>query len=91
MEEHISEAIERIHERNARVEADKAWERSPVRIGFIAVITYVCAAILLRLIGASNYLLSALVPVLGFVLSTQSLPFVRAWWLKRFNSKTTDH
>jgi hypothetical protein len=83
MEEHIGETVERILERNARVEADKAWERSIVRISAISLITYGCAAFLLYIIGASNPLRSALIPVLGYVLSTQSLPPLKAWWLKR--------
>jgi hypothetical protein len=85
MEEHIGETIERMLERNARVEADKAWERSLVRIGCIALITYVCASVLLYIIGVPNYAVSALVPVLGYVLSTQSLPPLKRWWLKRIH------
>ena len=81
MEEHIGETLERMLERNQRVEADKAWETSRVRIGTIAVITYVCASLLLVIIGVPNPLLSALVPVLGYLLSTQSFPFIKKWWL----------
>ena len=87
MEEHISDAIERIHERNARVEADKAWEQSLTRIASVAVITYLCAAFVLWTIGIPNYLLSAMVPVIGFVLSTQSLPSIKAWWVRRYLRK----
>ncbi|MES2995059.1 MAG: hypothetical protein V4681_03445 [Patescibacteria group bacterium] len=81
MEERIGETVERMLERNARVEADKAWETSGFRIGTIAAITYICAAIVLYVIGAQDYLLSAIVPALGYVLSTQSLPFIKKWWL----------
>lgn len=90
MEEHIGVIIERIQERNSRVEADKAWETSAVRIGSIAFITYIFAAILMHMIGVTNYLLSALVPVLGFVLSTQSLPFLKRWWLKQYFNRKLD-
>ncbi len=83
MEEHIGETVERILERNARVESDKAWETSFARIGSIAVITYVCAAVLMLIIGVARPLLSALIPVLGFVLSTQSLPLVKKKWLEK--------
>jgi len=80
--ERAEDAIIEILERNARVEADKAWERSFVRIGAIAVITYVCASLVMLVIGVTNPFLSALIPVLGYVLSTQSLPFLKSWWVK---------
>lgn len=83
MEEHIKETIERIQERNARVETDKAWETSFVRIAFVSLVTYACAALFLYVIGEPKYRIAALVPVLGFILSTQSLPFLKAWWIRK--------
>jgi hypothetical protein len=83
----ILEEIKSIHGRNRRVEADKAWETSWFRIFSICVITYACAAVLLFLIGATNFLLGALVPVLGYFLSTQSLPAVKRWWIKNYFNK----
>lgn len=82
MEEHIGDTIERMLERNARVEADKAWETSTIRIGAISLITYVSVAGLLYIIGVERFFLSALVPVAGFILSTQSLPVLKKWWVK---------
>lgn len=80
--EHIGEAVERMQERNARVEADKAWETSMFRIGTISAITYISVAAVLYLIGVPNYLFSAVVPVIGYILSTQSLPILKRLWLK---------
>lgn len=85
--EHIGETIAGLKERNARVEADKAWETSLVRISSIALITYVCAALLMLMIGVPSPFLSALVPVLGYTLSTQSLPFIRSWWVRRYSRR----
>jgi preprotein translocase subunit SecF len=82
MEEHIGETVERILERNARVESDKAWETSLTRIGSIALITYICAALVMLVIGVGRPFLSALIPTMGFILSTQSLPFIKKWWLR---------
>lgn len=87
MEEHISETIERIHERNARVEADKAWETSLVRVLVIAAITYASASLFLYMIGVDNWHLSALVPVGGYILSTQSLPALKKWWIRYYFDK----
>ena len=87
MEERIQQLereVQALKERNRRVEAEKGWETSYFRIFSIALITYVVAAIVLYLIGIENYLLAALVPVLGYVLSTLSLPAMRRWWIEKF-------
>lgn len=78
----IEKEIELIKERNQRVEADKAWETSIFRTALIAVVTYVVVAVFLYVVGVQNFLLSALVPAIGFYLSTKSLPFVKDWWIK---------
>ncbi len=82
--ETLEREIATIKERNLRVEADKAWEGSVFRIGSIAVITYIVASVVMYFIGVTDYLLSALIPVIGYVLSTQSLPFIKRWWTDKF-------
>lgn len=77
------EELSAIKERNLRVEKDKAWETSTTRTLAICVITYLVAVATLFAIGGDNIFLSALVPVFGFYLSTQSLPFIRRWWEKK--------
>ncbi|HBB49870.1 TPA: hypothetical protein DCZ50_03225 [Candidatus Nomurabacteria bacterium] len=79
--ENLGKEIEAIKERNLRVEVDKAWETSYFRILLITVITYIIAAFLLYFIGANNFLLGALVPAIGFFLSTQTLPAIKKWWI----------
>jgi hypothetical protein len=78
----IEKEIEIIKERNLKVEADKAWETSYFRILLISVATYVIAVKLLYFIGVQDYYLSALMPALGYFISTQSLPFIKKWWIK---------
>jgi hypothetical protein len=85
--EEIVRELELIKQRNARVEADKAWEVSAVRVAAISATTYVCAALLLWLIGVERFWLSALVPVVGFYLSCRSLPALKKWWIERRNKK----
>lgn len=82
----IPNEIKNIRARNARVEADKAWETSWTRRLIIAVITYVLAASLLVWIRADRPFLAALVPTLGFLLSTLTLSFAKTWWLERNRS-----
>ena len=77
----IEQQLEIVRQRNARVEADKAWEGSRIRIGAICVITYLVASVLLYTIGAKQFWLDALVPPLGFFLSTRSLPAIKRWWI----------
>ncbi|HLG25624.1 MAG TPA: hypothetical protein VI588_02410 [Candidatus Gracilibacteria bacterium] len=79
----LEKELEAVKERNKRVEADKAWETSGFRIGMICVITYLTASAVLFLIGIKDFYLGALVPVVGFFLSTLSLPAVKEWWIRK--------
>lgn len=77
--------LESVRARNSRVESDKAWEMSPLRIGAIATITYVIVFVVLYLIGAANPALSALVPAIGYLLSTQTMPRLKRYWIDGYD------
>lgn len=79
-----TEQIESIQERNKRVEADKAWETSRTRKLIIAIATYIIAVVVTYLLGVERYLLNALIPVIGYLLSTLSLGAVKSYWVKRY-------
>jgi hypothetical protein len=79
----LEEQLDVIKQRNARVEADKAWETSSFRIGSICAITYLVAAALLYVIGSERFWLGALVPTVGFLLSAQTPPALKRWWIAR--------
>ena len=79
----IDREITKIHERNQRVEAEKAWEVSAFRIILICFVTYLTTAAVFAAIGVQNFLLNALIPTTGFFLSTQSLPPIKRWWITR--------
>jgi len=85
--EELKKEIDLVKERNKRVEADKAWETSSFRILSIVAMTYIVTAIVFYFIGVRNYLLNALIPTLGFYLSTLSLPFIKKWWINKFIKK----
>lgn len=85
--EEIEKEINLIKERNKRVEADKAWETSKTRVCVVFVMTYIITAVVFYFIGVKNYLLNALIPSLGFYLSTQSLPLIKKWWTKKYFKK----
>lgn len=79
----IEQRIEAIEERNKHVEKNKAWEISIVRRVSIAILTYGTVVAYHIIIGADNVFIISLVPVIGFLLSTLSLQFIR----NRFEKK----
>ena len=79
----IEERIIKIEEGNKRVELDKSWETSLTRKICIMVLTYLVVITYSYVIrNFDNILLSSLVPVIGFTLSTLSLRFIRTIWEK---------
>ena len=78
-----NQSIEAILERNKRVEADKAWEGSWLRRGFIALLTYATAVLFLWTTGNRTPFLAALFPPAGYLLSTLTLPPLKRWWIDR--------
>jgi len=85
--EKLENEINKIKERNARVEGDKAWETSLTRRIIVAIGTYALSLLLFVVINAPNPFLAALVPTFGFILSTLTIPFFRSWWLKKQKRK----
>ena len=81
--ENLEKKIKNIEERNKRVELDKSWETSLTRKICIMVLTYLVVITYSYVIrNFDNILLSSLVPVIGFTLSTLSLRFIRTIWEK---------
>lgn len=78
----IEQELSHIKERNKRVEAEKAWEGSFTRIGAIMLITYAVACAALYAIGNNQPLRNGLIPVLGFLLSTLSIPALKQRWIQ---------
>lgn len=80
----LEERVKKIEERNKRVELDKSWETSWTRKTFIMILTYIIVIIYSYLIRKYDYiLLTSLVPVIGFTLSTLSLKAIRKIWEKK--------
>ncbi len=83
MTQDIEKRIAAIELRNAKVEADKAWETSVVRRFVIVVATYVTITLFMFVIEAKDPFINAIVPCLGFTLSTLSVGWVKQWWIDR--------
>jgi hypothetical protein len=74
--------LKKIHERNKKVELNKAWEISFTRRTYIILITYATAAVWLITIHDTKPWLKALIPAVAFLISTLTLPPLKLWWAK---------
>jgi hypothetical protein len=82
----LEERIAVIEQRNIKVEKEKAWETSLLRAVALTILTYVIMILVFWKLGNTAPFQNAIVPTLGFILSTQSLPFIKHWWIKRYHS-----
>ena len=83
----MKKEIKEIKERNKRVGIDKAWEISKTRRIIILIMTYLIIVIFLYLIDAPKPWVSALIPSIGFLLSTLTLPFFKEIWIRKTYAK----
>ena len=79
--------VNKIKDRNRRVEADKAWETSFFRRIIITLMTYFVVVLFFWIINVPYDWLNALVPTGGFVFSTLSLPLIKKWWIRNYYHK----
>ncbi|MBI5412494.1 hypothetical protein HZA43_05010 [Candidatus Peregrinibacteria bacterium] len=80
----LSSRLASIEARNARVEADKAWETSWFRKIVIAGLTYLVVALFFVVAKLPNPWANAVVPTLGFTLSTLTMPLFKRLWMEWF-------
>jgi len=74
--------LKAIEDRNARVELDKKWETSWARRLSIAALTYLVVVGYLFVIGNDRPFINAIVPPVGFLLSTLVMKQIRKIWQK---------
>jgi hypothetical protein len=79
--------IQKIKKRNKRVEGDKAWEISSARKLVIAVLTYFVIVLFFYFAELPSPFINAIVPTVGFVLSTLTIPIFKKLWVQYFYSK----
>jgi len=80
--EDIAREIREIQKRNALVEQDKRWETSAARKTLLILFTYLTIGFYLSAIKVENPWVNAIVPAIGFFLSTLTLPFFKSMWQK---------
>ena len=78
----LEERISKIELRNKKVELDKAWETSLLRKILIITMTYIFAVLYLTIADTTNPYFGAVVPCVGFYLSTQSIKLAKKYWKK---------
>jgi hypothetical protein len=76
----LEKRIQSIENRNKKVELDKTWETSYTRRFFVVVFTYLSIALYLKYVINIEPWLNAIVPTLGFLFSTLTLPFLKKIW-----------
>ena len=78
----LEKRIAEIEIRNKNVETDKAWEISKTRRIILMLSTYVAIGLYLQAVNIDNPWGNAIVPSVGFFLSTLTLPMIKKFWLK---------
>jgi len=80
--EELKNEIDKIRERNTRVELDKAWETSWTRKIVISILTYIIIVIFFYFAKLQKPFINAVVPTTAFILSTLTVPLFKKWWLR---------
>lgn len=77
----IKKRLEKIEVRNRRVELDKTWETSWTRRLLVLTLTYTLIGLYMNIIDINRPWLNAVIPSLGFLLSTLTISWVKNLWL----------
>lgn len=78
----IEQEIQQIHERNKRVELDKAWETSWTRKIIVALLTYAVVVSFFVFAQLPDPFINSIVPALAFIVSNLALPIFKKLWLR---------
>lgn len=81
--DNLEERLRQIEERNVKVELDKAWETSWARRSLVALFTYLAIGLYLRAILVDRPWINAIVPAVGFMISTLTMPFFKKVWIRK--------
>jgi len=80
--EGLEARVSALEARNKRVEMDKTWETSATRKVAIIVVTYLVVLAFLFIIKNDKPFINAIVPSLGFFLSTLVVGGLKRHWIK---------
>lgn len=80
--EELEKRVSQIEQRNREKEIDKTWETSLTRKIILIIFTYLAIGFYMSAINIKDPWLSAVIPTIGFLLSTLTLPFFKKLWVK---------
>lgn len=83
----LEKRVVKIENRNRKVEQDKAWETSYSRRILLIVFTYLTISLYMKYVLNIEPWLNAIIPTLGFFLSTLTLPIFKLLWKKYIYEK----
>jgi len=83
----LARRLEAVEQRNKRVESGKAWETSRFRVLLIALLTYIIAVAFLLTTELPSPFFNAFIPTIGYILSMQSLPFIKQKWIEKYSRR----
>lgn len=83
----LEQEIIKIQQRNQKVESDKAWEISWMRRISVATLTYLVITLFFYILNLPKPFINALVPMIGFILSTLTISLFKMFWLKYIYKK----
>ena len=78
----IEREINKIQQRNVRVEIDKAWETSWTRKILVAIVTYLLIVIFMFVAKLEKPFIGAIIPTIAYLLSMSTLPYFKKKWIK---------
>jgi hypothetical protein len=79
----LEDRIIDLESRNLRVDADKGWETSWTRRTAIMVLTYITVWFYLEHVVRVDPWINALVPVIGYTLSTLTISRLKTYWVAK--------
>lgn len=82
-EQSFESRLTHIESRNKRVELDKAWETSWTRRLLLTLFTYLALGIYMWTIDIPRPWQSSIVPAVGFMISTLTMPWFKRKWIER--------
>jgi len=81
----LEQRVSQLEARNKRVESDKGWETSWTRRIAIMILTYLTVVAYLSFVVHIDPWINALVPVIGYFISTLTVSFLKKRWIKAHN------
>lgn len=79
----LESRVTQLESRNKRVEFDKAWETSWTRRLLLTLFTYLALGLYMWAIDISRPFLNSIVPAVGFMISTFTMPWLKSKWIDR--------